>query len=54
MTRFAFSLALLAPTLVFAHEGHGSSGTHWHATDSFGFVLVAVLAAVAIWFGRKK
>jgi len=37
-----------------AHEGHGLAGAHWHATDAFGFVaLLAVLAAVAWWRGRK-
>jgi hypothetical protein len=38
---------------VFAHEGHGLHGSHWHATDSFGFVALACLAAVAIWLSRK-
>ena len=37
-----------------AHEGHGLTGGHWHATDAFGFVaLLGVLAAVAWWQGRK-
>jgi hypothetical protein len=37
-----------------AHDGHGLSGGHWHATDAFGFVaLFAVLAAVVWWRGRK-
>ena len=41
---------------VFAHEGHGLSGTHWHATDTVGLLLVGGLAALAIWLsggGRK-
>ena len=39
-----------------AHEGHGMSAamnaTHWHATDTWGFVVVAALAALAIWISR--
>ena len=43
---------LMSAGSVFAHEGHGLGGAHWHATDVLGFVVVAVLAAVA-WFKRK-
>jgi hypothetical protein len=27
---------------------------HWHATDTFGLLLVGALAALAIWFGGRK
>jgi hypothetical protein len=47
--------ALLAlPITTLAHEGHGAHGTHWHATDTWGFVVVLALVGVTIWFGRKK
>jgi len=36
-----------------AHEGHGLFGSHWHASDTLGFVAVAALAGLVIWFGRK-
>lgn len=37
-----------------AHGGHGAGAlSHWHATDTFGLLLVAVLAGAAIWLGRK-
>ncbi|AEG94396.1 hypothetical protein [Ramlibacter tataouinensis] len=36
----------------FAHEGHGLAGDHWHATDSFGLLLVGALAALAVWLSR--
>lgn len=36
----------------FGHEGHGLAGVHWHATDTFGLLLVGGLAALAIWFSR--
>lgn len=38
---------------VFAHDGHGLAGTHWHATDVWGFVVVGGLAAAAVWVSRK-
>ena len=52
----AASAYLVCHSNVFAHEGHGLNGTHWHATDTWGFVLVV---AVAVWLitgrpgGRK-
>jgi hypothetical protein len=50
-----FALAL-APMWACAHEGHGIEGaSHYHATDVWGFVSVAVAAAVVWWFtGRDK
>jgi hypothetical protein len=46
-------LATLLPVLARAHEGHGLGGPHWHATDVLGFVVIVVLAGVAIWTLRK-
>jgi hypothetical protein len=43
----------LGATATFAHDGHGLSGTHWHATDTLGFVAVAAMMAVAFWLSRK-
>ncbi len=37
----------------FAHDMQGFSGSHWHTTDTLGFVAVAGLAAAAIWLSRK-
>lgn len=45
-------VALAAPA--FAHEGHGLSGVHGHATDAFGFAAgLAIVAAALWWRGRK-
>lgn len=44
--------ALLLPSLVLAHDGHGLSGLHWHASDTWGFVVVVALAAAAVWISR--
>ena len=37
----------------FAHEGHGLFGSHWHATDALGFVAVAAVVVVAVWWSGK-
>ena len=37
-----------------AHDGHGLSGSHWHAWDALGFAA-AVVVGVAVWyFGHRK
>jgi len=48
-------LTLLAlPAAALAHEGHGLAGTHWHATDPFGYIVLGIaVAAVTWWWGRK-
>ena len=39
----------------FAHEGHGIEGmAHWHATDTLGFVGLALVAAAAWFIGKGK
>ncbi len=47
------SLWATCATTARAHDGHGLSGSHWHASDSGGFVALAVLVAVAVWSSRK-
>ena len=52
--------ALATPLLAFAasvhaHPGHGASEPwHWHATDTSGFLMVALLAGLAIWLSRGE
>ena len=47
-------LASTGASTVFAHSGHGlGGGTHWHATDVWGFVVVGTLSALAVWIARK-
>ena len=50
----AASVLASLPLWSAAHDGHGLQGVHWHATDSVGFMVLAVLAAAALWFGRRK
>ncbi|WP_156385374.1 hypothetical protein [Ramlibacter sp. Leaf400] len=50
----AAALLLCAPA-AWAHEGHGLPGSHWHASDAFGLLLVGGLGALVIYwlFGGK-
>jgi hypothetical protein len=58
--RFAKQLAAGAAltasaAAAFAHEGHNMPGaSHWHATDTAGIAVVALLAALAIWLSRGE
>jgi len=53
--RLAAATAMLTTTTAtLAHEGHALAGSHWHATDTAGFALVALLAGIAIWFSRER
>ncbi|MDB5871495.1 MAG: hypothetical protein JWQ07_937 [Ramlibacter sp.] len=38
----------------FAHEGHGLEGVHMHSSDTAGFIVVAVLATLAIWLSHGE
>jgi len=46
-------IASVAP-LALAHEGHGLPAPHWHATDTLGFVVLALIVAAALWASRRK
>ncbi len=43
-------ISLTGVGTVFAHGGHSQVGTHWHATDAWGFAVLGV--AVAVWLSR--
>ena len=45
-----FALVACAPAL--AHDGHGLAGSHWHATDVWGFVALGLGLAAAVWFSK--
>ena len=49
---FATMVCLYALTTR-AHDGHGWVGGHWHASDAFGLVALAVVVAVALCLSRK-
>jgi len=53
--KFLMALAsLCAGSLALAHEGHGMGATHWHATDTLGFVVLGAVVAAALWASRRK
>ncbi|MCZ8293795.1 MAG: hypothetical protein O9312_09795 [Hylemonella sp.] len=45
--------SLLISGAALAHDGHGATSTHWHATDLWGFVVFGALAVMVIWHLRK-
>jgi hypothetical protein len=49
----ALCAVLMRANTAFSHEGHGISGSHWHASDAWGFVALAVAIGVAIWLSKK-
>ena len=46
--------AAAAAPLARAHEGHGLGSHHWHASDTLGFVLLAVALGLVLWAARRK
>ena len=48
----ALSSLLAATGMALAHDGHGLQGSHWHPTDAWGSVALAVVVTVAILFSR--
>jgi hypothetical protein len=49
------SVLLTLATSAHAHPGHGAKELwHWHATDTFGLLMVAVLAGLAVWLTRGR
>jgi len=47
-------LVLLLSAPAHAHGGLGAAQEwHWHATDTTGFVVVAVLAGLALWLSQE-
>jgi len=42
----------LAALPALAHDGHGLTGGHWHATDAWGLVGLAIALAAAVWLTR--
>jgi hypothetical protein len=37
-----------------AHPGHGLEGAHWHASDALGYLLLAAIAGVSLWWAGRK
>ncbi len=43
-----------ACSLANAHDGHGPSTAHLHATDLFGFTLIGLAVAGLVWWRGRK
>jgi predicted alpha/beta hydrolase len=48
----AIQALITSATSIFAHDGHELQGSHWHASDTFGFVILAAAIGLTLWFGR--
>jgi hypothetical protein len=49
----AYSVLLIGAKDAFAHSNHGLSGSHWHATDAWGFVVLSAIVVIAIWLSWR-
>ena len=45
--------ALMITASAQAHEGHDLSGAHWHASEAWGLVALAMAVAVALYLSRS-
>ena len=55
MKKTLLALLASAPAAGWTHEGHGLPGaSHWHATDTLGWLLAGVVALALVWWGRRK
>ncbi len=48
----AIQTIITPATTLFAHDLHGSTGSHWHSIDAFGFIFLAVFIGLALWLGK--
>jgi hypothetical protein len=48
----AIQATIMSSTSIFAHNGHDLQGSHWHASDAFGFIILAAAIVLTLWFGR--
>jgi hypothetical protein len=48
----AIQVTITPATSILAHEIHGLIDTHWHASDVFGFVILAAAIGLTLWFSR--
>ena len=49
------TVGVSAAALAQAHSGHGAaSAAHWHATDTWGLLLIAAALGLALWLRRGQ
>jgi hypothetical protein len=49
----AAALSCIAAHGAHAHDGHFLAGSHWHATDTWGLLVVLAGGAAALWLGGR-
>jgi hypothetical protein len=55
MKPYALSLLPCLALAAQAHQGHGqAASSHWHASDTWGFVMVAAAVALGWWLNKRK
>ncbi len=54
LTPIALASALAASASPALAHFTSSTAPHWHASDSWGLAVVAVLVAAAAWFDRHR
>jgi hypothetical protein len=52
--RTALMLFALTPVMALAHTGHGGGDVHTHASDTWGWSLALVIAALGLWLSRRR
>jgi len=52
MKIIAITSIIMGANAAFGHDGHAMQGTHWHATDAWGFAVLGIVVATAIWMSR--
>ena len=52
MKKIALISIATGANVAFGHDGHAMQGTHWHATDAWGFAVLGIVVATAIWMSR--
>jgi hypothetical protein len=52
MKTIAITSIIMVANAAFGHDGHAMQGTHWHATDAWGFAVLGIVVATAIWMSR--
>lgn len=45
--------AIITPaSSIFAHDIDNLHDSHWHASDTLGFMILAAVIGLTLWFGR--
>ena len=48
----ALSALFISLNTAFGHNWHAMQDAHWHATDAWGFAILGIAVATALWMSR--